>query len=170
MKFAFIAKHRHLAGQLAVRPAGGLALGLSCMAEPPSRSDRAILDAKLVAAIDTGLKASARTCGARRVWHDVLEVGLICGLHRIERLMRRNALKARPERRGKPGDDGERSVIADSEPVNATGPGEPANPRPGFSSGSAEPEGAGRLYHRHRLSEVPIAAPSGQARCATALR
>jgi len=44
----------------------------------------------------------------------ILEAGLLCGLHRIERLMRQNALKARPKRRGKPQDDGERSVIADN--------------------------------------------------------
>ena len=43
-----------------------------------------------------------------------LEDGLACGLHRIERLMRRNALRARPKRRGKPTDDGDRSVIADN--------------------------------------------------------
>ena len=55
-----------------------------------------------------------RTYGARRVWRDVLEEGLACGLHRIERLMRINALRARPRRRGKPKDDGERSVIADN--------------------------------------------------------
>ena len=83
-------------------------------------SERAIHDAKLVAAIDKSFKASDRTYGARRVWRDVLEDGLACGLHRIERLMRQNAMKARPKRRGKPKDDGERSVIADSEPVNAT--------------------------------------------------
>ena len=58
--------------------------------------------------------ASDRTYGARRVWRDVLEEGLACGLHRIERLMRINALRARPKRRGKPKDDGERSVIADN--------------------------------------------------------
>jgi transposase InsO family protein len=44
----------------------------------------------------------------------------------IERLMRINALRARPRRRGKPKDDGERSVIADIEPVTATGSKEPA--------------------------------------------
>lgn len=35
--------------------------------------------------------------------------------------MRSNALRARPKRRGKPKDDGERSVIADIEPVTASG-------------------------------------------------
>jgi putative transposase len=44
----------------------------------------------------------------------MLEEGLACGLRRIERLMRQNAMRARPKRRGKPKDDGERSVIADN--------------------------------------------------------
>lgn len=65
-------------------------------------------------AIETSFKASDRTYGARRVWRDLREEGLACGLHRIERLMRINALRARPKRRGKPKDDGERSVIADN--------------------------------------------------------
>jgi putative transposase len=43
---------------------------------------------------------SDRTYGARRVWHDVLEQGQASGLHRIERLMREQALRARPRRRG----------------------------------------------------------------------
>jgi putative transposase len=65
-------------------------------------------------AIEASFKASDRTYGARRVWRDVLEEGLTCGLHRIEGLMRINALRARPKHRGKPRDDGERSVIADN--------------------------------------------------------
>lgn len=59
-------------------------------------SPHEIHDAKLVAAIERSFKASDRTYGARRVWRDVLEDGLACGLHRIERLMRINALRARP--------------------------------------------------------------------------
>jgi putative transposase len=77
-------------------------------------SARASYDEKLVVEIDKSFKASDRTYGARRVWRDVLEEGLACGLHRIERLMRQNALRARPKRRGKPKDDGERSVIANN--------------------------------------------------------
>lgn len=114
MRFAFIAKHRHI-----------WPVSWMCAALEVSRSgfhvwlnrplsDRAVLDAKLVSAIDVSFKASDKTYGARRVWRDVLEDGLTCGLHRIERLMRQNALKARPKRRKKPGDDGERSVIADN--------------------------------------------------------
>jgi len=55
---------------------------------------------------------SYRTYGARRVWHDLLADGISCGLHRIERLMRAQGLRARPRRRGLPKDHGERSVIA----------------------------------------------------------
>ncbi len=55
---------------------------------------------------------SDRTYGARRVCDDVLADGISCGLHRIERLMRQQALRARPRRRGLPKDTGERSVIA----------------------------------------------------------
>lgn len=59
----------------------------------------------------TAIKDSDRTYGARRVWHDLFAEGLSCGLHRVERLMRDNALKARPRRRGFPKDEGARPVI-----------------------------------------------------------
>jgi putative transposase len=52
--------------------------------------------------------------GARRVWHDLLELGFRCGLHRVERLMQAQALRARPRRRGLPPDRGQRSTIADN--------------------------------------------------------
>ena len=56
--------------------------------------------------------ASDRTYGARRVWHDMLAGGVACGLHRIERLMHSQALRARPRRRGLPLDKGERAKEA----------------------------------------------------------
>ena len=114
MRFAFIARHRH------IWPVSWLCevlevsrSGFHAWLNRPN-STRKIHDAKLVAAIDKSFKASDRTYGARRVWRDVLEDGLACGLHRIERLMRINGLRARPRRRGKPKDDGERSVVADN--------------------------------------------------------
>jgi putative transposase len=63
-------------------------------------------------AVKASFVASARTYGARRIWRDVLEAGFSCGLHKIERLMRAQALRARPRRRALPKDDGERSVSA----------------------------------------------------------
>jgi putative transposase len=52
-------------------------------------SFREMRDAKLVTAIETSDRASDRTYAARRIWRDVLEDGLACGLHRIERLTAR---------------------------------------------------------------------------------
>jgi putative transposase len=46
------------------------------------------------------------------VWHDLIAEGASCGLHRIERLMRQQGLKARPRRRRLPPDLGERQAGA----------------------------------------------------------
>jgi len=112
MRFAFIAKHR------GIWPASWIceALGVSrsgfhaWLSRAPSA--RARSDEALGANVRASFISSYRTYGARRVWHDLLAEGLSCGLHRVERLMRQQALKARPRRRGLPKDDGERSVIA----------------------------------------------------------
>ena len=56
----------------------------------------------LSAKIRSSFQDSDRTYGARRVWHDLLAAGMECGLHAIERLMRRNGLRARPRRRRLP--------------------------------------------------------------------
>jgi putative transposase len=110
--FAFIAKHR------GIWPAGWLceALGVSragfyaWRTRPPS--DRARADEQFLIRVRASFLTSDRTYGARRVWHDVLVEGLACGLHRIERLMRHAALRARPRRRRMPSDTGVRSTHA----------------------------------------------------------
>jgi putative transposase len=79
-----------------------------------ARSRRSRSDEVLGALVRQSFVGSDRTYGARRVWRDVLASGHDCGLHRIERLMRLQALRARPKRRGLPRDLGERSVIADN--------------------------------------------------------
>jgi putative transposase len=76
------------------------------------RSQRSRTDEELGAKVRTSFLASDRTYGARRVWRDVLSEGMSCGLHRIERLMRSQALKARPRRRRLPPDVGERQAGA----------------------------------------------------------
>ena len=77
-----------------------------------SPSQRSRDDEEIGAKVRESFIGSARTYGARRVWRDVLAEGIDCGLHRIERLMRAQALRARPRRRRLPKDDGQRSVIA----------------------------------------------------------
>lgn len=112
MRFGFIAKHRGawpvnlLCGALGVSRSGYYAW----LSRP--RSKRSLDDEIVGDLVRQSFIASDRTYGARRVWHDVLTEGLSCGLHRIERLMRQQALKARPRRRGLPKDRGERNAIA----------------------------------------------------------
>ncbi len=112
MKFSFIAKHR------AVWPAGWMcgALGVSrggyyaWLTRPRSELSRS--NEELAGKVRASFLASDRTYGARRVWHDLIAEGAVCGLHRIERLMRLQALRARPRRRRLPFDSGVRSTSA----------------------------------------------------------
>jgi putative transposase len=110
MKLGFIAKHR------SIWPVAWLceALGVSrsgfhaWLARGPSA--RALADEALAQKVRESFVASARTYGARRVWRDVLANGVCCGLHKVERLMRAQGLRARPRRRALPKDEGERLV------------------------------------------------------------
>jgi putative transposase len=112
VKFAFIATHR------GIWPAGWLceALGVSRAGfyawRTRSPSARAKANEQLLARVRASFLASDRTYGARRVWHDLLADGVSCGRHRIERLMRHAALRARPRRRRVPSDTGVRSTNA----------------------------------------------------------
>lgn len=114
MKFGFVVKHR-----------GIWPVGLMCEALGVSRSgfyawhsrptsQRSKTDELMGHLVRQSFLGSDRTYGARRVWRDVLALGHDCGLHRIERLMRLQALRARPKRRGLPKDRGERSAIANN--------------------------------------------------------
>ncbi len=112
MRFCFVAKHR------GIWPVSWIceALGVSrsgfhaWLNRSPSR--RAQYDEMLIAGIRSSFAGSDRTYGARRVWHDVLAEGLDAGLHRIERLMRQEGLRARPRRRGLPKDGGQRHAVS----------------------------------------------------------
>lgn len=110
MKFAFVAAHRGIwpvglmCGALGITRAGFY----TWVSRPRSRRDRE--EEVLMGKVRASFIASDRTYGARRVWHDMLELGLSCGLHRIERLMRIQALRARPRRRRRPLDSDLRLV------------------------------------------------------------
>ena len=56
--------------------------------------DRAKEDARLINLIRDSYTASRGVYGARRVFGDLREAGESCGLHRVERLMRRHKIKA----------------------------------------------------------------------------
>jgi transposase InsO family protein len=118
VRFAFIAKHR------GIWPAAWLcgALGVSrggfhaWLTRPRSARERS--NEALAAKARASFLASDRTYGARRVWHDLLAEGERCGLHRVDRLMRRQALRARPRRRRLSRDPADRPVA----PLRQGGP------------------------------------------------
>ena len=112
VKFSFIAKHRGIWAVDWMCEALGVSRGgfYAWLTRPRSRRSRD--NDELGAKVRASFLASDRTYGARRVWRDLLEEGLSCGLHRIERLMRSQALKARPRRRRLPPDAGERQAGA----------------------------------------------------------
>ena len=92
-----------------MRYAGSVAVGLPCLAEPLSQ--RQTPQRRGARRQGQGrFAASDRTYGARRVWRDLLADGADCGLHRIERLMRLQGLRARPRRRRLPKDSGDRQL------------------------------------------------------------
>ena len=112
MRFAFIAKHRSiwpvawLCSALDVSRSGFHAW----LNRAPSKRARA--DEEIGVKVRASFVGSDRTYGARRVWRDVLADGIDCGLHRIERLMKAQALRARPRQRRLPKDEGERLAVA----------------------------------------------------------
>jgi len=102
VRFGFIVKYRGIWPTAWLCEALGVSRGgfYAWLTRPPSQ--HAGRDEALGAKIRTSFLQSDRTYGARRVWHDLLAEGEPCGLHRIERLMRRHALRARPRRRRVP--------------------------------------------------------------------
>ena len=91
-----------------VRGARCLAGWLLCLADAAAERARPERRSDAGATVRASFLHSDRTYGARRVWRDLLADGIVCGLHRIERLMRLQALRARPRRRRLPPDTGER--------------------------------------------------------------
>ena len=114
VKFGFVTEHRGiwpvrwLCEALDVSRSGFHAW----LSRPPSA--RARSDDVLGGRVKASFVGSDRTYGARRIWHDVLAEGAACGLHRVERLMREQALRAQPHRRGMPSDKGTRHEAADN--------------------------------------------------------
>ena len=148
MKFAFIAKHRGiwpvawLCEALDVSRSGFHAW-LNRSPSARSRSDEAVGQQ-----VKASFIASDRTYGARRVWRDVLAEGVACGLHRIERLMRVQALRARP-RRAAPAEGRRRSSGRDRavEPPRSAVRGRSGRTRSGSpTSPTSGPPRAGSMW------------------------
>ena len=112
MKFAFVAAHRSIWPVAWICSALEVSRsGFHAWLRRP-RSQHAATDAAVAPQVRASFLASGRTYGARRVWRDVLAEGFRCGLHKIERLMRQQALRARPRRRTLPRDMADRTQAA----------------------------------------------------------
>jgi len=112
VKFGFVAKHRGAWPVAMLCEALGVSRSGFYVWLVRPRSRRSLEDERLTELARRSFLDSDRTYGARRVWRDVLVDGQRCGLHRIERLMRAQALRARPRRRGLPVDRGARPTTA----------------------------------------------------------
>src|SRR2546428_13955745 len=84
---------------------------------------RAVTDAHILRDVRRSFLLSDRTYGARRILDDVRDAGHSCGRQRVARLMRREALWARPRRRARPGGPG-------GGPNPSPAPQLPREPRP----------------------------------------
>ena len=108
MKFKLIAKHQGIwpltwmCEVLDVSRTGFY----SWLSRPPSQRQRE--DEVLIRQIRRSFTDSGDTCGVRRVWPDLLAWGYDVGRERVARLMRQQALQARPPKRKLPKDRGER--------------------------------------------------------------
>jgi len=112
VKFGFVAKYRGAWPVLMMCEALDVSRsGFYAWLTRP-RSQHSLDDEVLAEQARQSFLNSDRTYGARRVWRDLLEMGSPCGLHRIERVMRMEGLRARPRRRGLPVDRGARSSAA----------------------------------------------------------
>lgn len=119
MRFAFIARHRSIWPVPCLCKALDVSRSGFHASLKRSPSQRSVDDEVVGATVYESFKASDRTYGARRVWRDVLADGISCGLHKIERLMRRQALRARLRRRGLPKDEGARLTSVSTPSVKA---------------------------------------------------
>lgn len=110
MKFGFVAAHRGIwPTEVACEALGISRSGFYAWRRRPP-STRAQTDAAILATIRASFTLSSGTYGVRRILDEVRDAGHRCGRDRVGRLMRGAALRARPRRRAKPTDTGERSV------------------------------------------------------------
>ncbi len=108
MKCGFVAKHRGAWPVQTLCEALGISRSgfYAWRTRAPSR--RAVTDAQILLDVRRSFLLSDRTYGARRILDDVRDAGHTYGRQRVARLMRREALWARPRRRAHPVDPGGR--------------------------------------------------------------
>ena len=108
MKFGFVAKHRGIwPVDVQCEALGVSRSGFYAWCDRPL-SQRARTDAAILQTMRASFAASDSTCGARRMLDEVRAAGHVCGRAHVARLMREAGLLARPQRRARPTDTGDR--------------------------------------------------------------
>ncbi len=110
MKFGFVAKHRGTWPVDVLCEALGISRSGFYAWRTRPLSQRSRTDAEILVTVRSSFLLSDRTYGSRRILDDVLDAGHLCGRQRVARLMREEALWARPRRRARPMDTGERPM------------------------------------------------------------
>jgi putative transposase len=110
VKFGFVAKHRGTWPVDVVCEALGVSRSGFYAWRTRPLSARARLDEQILITVRASFLLSDRTYGARRMIDDVRDAGHVCGRQRVGRLMRQEGLRARPRRRARPVDTGDRPV------------------------------------------------------------
>jgi len=110
VKFGFVAKYRGIWPVDVLCEALGVSRSGFYAWRTRPLSARAQMDAQILTTVRSSFLMSDRTYGARRLVDDVRDAGHRCGRQRVARLMRQEALRARPRRRARPIDAGERSL------------------------------------------------------------
>lgn len=110
MKFGFVAKHRGIWPVDVLREALGVSRSGFYAWRTRPVSVRARTDAAILVTMRSSFQLSDRTYGTRRMIDEVRDAGHVCGRDRVGRLMRQEGLRARPKRRARPVDHGERPV------------------------------------------------------------
>ena len=110
MTFGFVAKHRGTWPVDVLCEALGLSRSGLYAWRPRPLSQRTRVDALILVDLRASFLMSDRTYGARRLVDDVRDAGHACGRQRVARLMRQEGLWARPRRRARPVDHGERPM------------------------------------------------------------
>jgi putative transposase len=110
VKFGFVAKHREIWPVEVMCEALGVSRSGFYAWRMRPVSIRAGIDAQILITVRSSFLLSDRTYGARRMIDEVRDAGHVCGRQRVSRLMRQEGLRARPRRRARPMDTGDRPM------------------------------------------------------------
>jgi putative transposase len=98
MSYQFIEEHRQIFPVRRMCQVLGVAVSSYYAFRRRQPSQRLRDDQRLLVHIRAAHRASRQTYGYRRIYHDLRDQGIVCGQHRIARLMRQDGLRVKSRR------------------------------------------------------------------------